>query len=82
MYGAPSSSIYYDRISYDPEDPNDHYLKDFRKSMKCIDGVFGEMVGEYKGLDKLHIEIKAHIEETSLQLDECEKIENPKSKKQ
>lgn len=48
--------------------------------MKCVDDVFAELVGEHKELEKYYLEFKTHVKETILQLDECEKIENPESK--
>lgn len=73
MYGAPS---------IDAENTIDTEIKKFRTKMECYDRSFIELAGEYKGLDKLYIEFKGHVEDTKLQLDDCEKIANPQSKKE
>lgn len=53
-----------------------------RRSMKCGDAVFDELVSEHKELEKYHIEYKALTAEATKQLDECEKIENTDQKEE
>lgn len=55
-------------------------VEDFRKLLKCVDGVFGELTPTYKELEPHHAEFKAKATEINLKLDECEKTENPESK--
>lgn len=55
-------------------------VEDFRKLLKCVDGVFGELEVKYKELVQHHTEYKAKANEINLKLDECVKIENPDSK--
>lgn len=53
-----------------------------RKSIKCGDDVFAELVSENKELEKFHVEYKELAAEANKQLDECEKIENQDQKEE
>lgn len=53
-----------------------------RKSIKCGDEVFGELVTDNKELEKFHAEYKELATEANKQLDECEKIENQEEKEE
>lgn len=48
----------------------------FRAKLKCIDGVFDKLSGEYSELDKYHSEFKAKAEDINVQLDGCDAVEN------
>lgn len=50
--------------------------KDLRALVKCVDGVFDELVDKHKELEKYHTEYKVIAMKTTLRLDKCEKIEN------
>lgn len=53
-----------------------------RKSIKCGDDVFVELVTENKELEKYHEEYKVLAADANKQLDECEKIENQEQKEE
>lgn len=53
---------------------------ELREAIRCIDGIFDEMIEEHKELEKYHTEYKTLAKETNIQLDECEKNANPESK--
>lgn len=52
----------------------------FRELIKCVDGVFTELMGKYNELEKHHPEYQALAEKTNLKLDECDKAENDDAK--
>lgn len=52
----------------------------FRDLIKCVDGVFAEVMSKYNTLEKHHPEYQALIEKTNLKLNECDKAENADAK--
>lgn len=55
---------------------------DLRKFIKCVDGVFDEMVKEHINLEKYYSEYKILAKKTNVELDGCEKKDTPESKKE
>lgn len=67
MHGAQSSSM---------------GAADLRELIKCVDGIFVEMIKEHKELEKYRPEYKILAKETNAQLDECERNDNPQTKQE
>lgn len=63
--------------SVDPEDPFNQYIAHLSKTIKCVDGIFDKMVGNYNELEKYQSEYKSRANEISEKLDGCLKTENP-----
>lgn len=63
-------------------DNSEKQITELRKSMDCVDGVFIELVGEHKELEKHYSDYKTLTQETNSRLSGCEKVENPDMKKE
>lgn len=65
-------------VSYGvPYETPSYTADDLRKLMKCIDGVFDELIGEHNELKKYYPQYKVYVEESNERLAKCEKMENP-----
>lgn len=49
----------------------------YRQLLKCIDGLFEELIQKHKELEKFHIEYKEHAKGEHAKLDECDKSDKP-----
>lgn len=49
----------------------------YRQLLKCVDGLFEELIEKHKEMEKYHIEFKEYAKGENAKLDECDKSENP-----
>lgn len=63
---------------YADEPPYD--TPQFREMIKCVDGVFTEVMEKYSELKKHYPEFQALAEKTNLKLNECDKADNADAK--
>lgn len=52
----------------------------FRELIKCVDGVFAELMGKYNGLKEHHPDYRTLSENTNLKLNECDEAEDGDAK--
>lgn len=81
MYATPMPGVPYSLPGV-PYAAKSFDAKEVRELVRCVDGVFEELVEKYKELVKYHTEYKAIAMKTNLRLDKCEKIDDSEFKKQ
>lgn len=70
VFGAPTTENDDSTVS-----EVDEKIKQFEKSLKCVDGVLVDLVKEHKELEKHHSQFKTYWKETNSKLADCKKIE-------